>query len=149
MKTVTQSRKHGRSIVLGKEMFSGYTSTSPERVSVREEGEGHINSSDLSFFQVCKRRGNSGLLGKTECPQWCRDLEGMTFLILSSSVFPLFFSPPPPPPLLLLMCVRGTVGEGGRAFLPTKLLMFRYHSFLMNKYNFSKFFKFLQSTSGL
>ena len=29
-------------------MFSGYTSTNPERVSVREEGEGHSMEMDIS-----------------------------------------------------------------------------------------------------
>ena len=48
MKTAAQNGKHGRSIVLGKEMFSGYTSTSPERVSVRKEGEGHSMEMDIS-----------------------------------------------------------------------------------------------------
>ena len=42
MKTAAWSRKRGRSTVFGKETFLGYTSMSPERVSVREEGEGHF-----------------------------------------------------------------------------------------------------------
>ena len=40
-KTATWNRKHGRSTGSGKEMFLGYISKSPERVSVREEGKGH------------------------------------------------------------------------------------------------------------
>ena len=35
----SRNRKHDRSTVLGKEMFSGYIGMSPERVSVGEEGE--------------------------------------------------------------------------------------------------------------
>ena len=41
MKTAAQNGKHGRPRVLGKEMFLGYSWMSPERVSVREEGEGN------------------------------------------------------------------------------------------------------------
>ena len=37
MKTAARNGKHSRSIVLGKEMFLGYISLSPEGVSVEEE----------------------------------------------------------------------------------------------------------------
>ena len=40
-KTAVWNRKHGRSIVWGKEMSSGLTWRSPERASVREEGKCH------------------------------------------------------------------------------------------------------------
>ena len=33
--------KHGRALVLGKEIFLGYTEMNPERVSVGKEGESH------------------------------------------------------------------------------------------------------------
>ena len=45
-------QKHGRSTVLGKELFSGFMS--PERVSVGEEGEGH----SMQTNRKQKRRGN-------------------------------------------------------------------------------------------
>ena len=48
MKTAARNRNRCRSIVLGKEMFLGYTSVTPERVSVGDEGEYH--SMSFIFF---------------------------------------------------------------------------------------------------
>ena len=44
MKTAALNRKHGRSTVLGKEIFLGYISISPKRVPFGDEGEGYMKT---------------------------------------------------------------------------------------------------------
>ena len=48
MKTEARNREHGRSTVLGKELFIGYMPMSPERVSVGEEVGGGGGGGDGS-----------------------------------------------------------------------------------------------------
>ena len=50
--TAAQNREHGRSTVLGKEMFLRDIWTSPGRVSVREEKEGHLFHVSVDWKQV-------------------------------------------------------------------------------------------------